>query len=201
VGRCWSSIYKRINKLSHWGGEEPDLVERLRKWRPAKGELQLTVEFEPHWPRSVATFFGHHDLNPTASGKYIINASTAPKWIGAIANLLDDLRRTFEDEWKHGKLASLTQHSVYAVSTYTYTLYVIFCNRELQDLFGLNSLKAITPDYVAATHIVPSAQREKSSPDGNRSNIDQSAEADHGEFFLFFLLSSSVLPGNPDHNL
>ena len=146
------------------------------------------MEFEPHWPRSVATFFGHHDLpvNPTASGKYIIDASTAPKWIGAIANLLDDLRQTFKDEWRHGKPASLTQHSVYAVSTYTFTLYVIFCNRELQDLFGLKSLKAITPDYVAATHIVPSAQPEKSSLDGNRRNTDQSAEAGHGEFFTSF---------------
>jgi len=113
-----------------------------------------------------------------------MNASTAPKWIGAITNLLDDLRQTFKDESKDGKPDFLTQHSVYAVSTYTYTLYVIFCNRELQDLFGLNSLKAITPDYVVTTHIVPSAQPEKSSPDGNRSNTEnQSAEADHDEFF------------------
>ena len=84
--------------------DEPDLVECLRKWRPAKGESK---EFKPSWlsDGSVALFFSLHDLNPTASGKYIMNTSTALKWIWAIANILDNLRRTFQVESNDNFLA------------------------------------------------------------------------------------------------
>ena len=127
-------------------------------------------------------FLGLFDLNPTASGKYIINASTAPKWIGAIANLLDNLRQIFQYESKDSKENVLNKVRVRAVSTFTYTLYMIFCIRELQDLFGLNSLKEITP--------------EKNSPDGYCNNTaKKSVEADQGEFSFFNFLTSSSSEG------
>lgn len=146
VGRCWSLMHSRVKKLSHWGRNEPDLIECLRKWQPAKGELQSSKEFDAYWPKSVKTFFGLCDLNLSASGKYIMNASTVPKWIEAITILLK-LRKIFQDESKVIYEELLNKDRVSDVSVIAFTLYVIFCNEELQDLFGLYSLKEITADY------------------------------------------------------
>jgi hypothetical protein len=191
VGRCWSSIDGRVKSLSYWGTGEPDLVERLRKWRPAEGELQSSKEFEPNWPKSVATFFSYHDLKPTAPGKYIMNASTAPKWIGAIATILDVLRRVFKEESKDSTSKFLNKLRVEGVNIFTYILYAIICNRELQDLFGLNSLKEITPEYLAATHFNPNPQPGENSAEESRSDTAKrtldAAEVDHGEFYFRFL--------------
>ena len=74
---------------------------------------------------------------------------------------------------------------------FTYILYVIICNRELQDLFGLNSLREITPEYLAATLFIPNPQSGDSSPeescsDTAKQNLD-AGEVDHGEFSFRFL--------------
>ena len=72
-----------------------------------------------------------------------MNASTAPKWIGAIATILDVLRRVFKEESKDSTSKFLNELRVEGVDLFTYILYAIICNRELQDLFGLNSLREI----------------------------------------------------------
>ena len=130
-----------------------------------------------------------------------MNASTAPKWIGAIATILDVLRRVFKEESKDSTSKFLNELRVEGVDLFTYILYAIICNRELQDLFGLNSLREITPEYLAATHFIPNPQPGDSSPEESRSdtakrNLD-AAEVDHGEFSFRFL---SIL-SNTDYNL
>lgn len=184
MGRCWSSIHGRLTSLSYWGRDELNLVERLRKWRPAEGELQSSKEFEPNWPESVAIFFSYHDLKPAAPGKYIMNTSTAPKWIGAIATILDVLRRVFKEESKDSTSKFLNKLRVEGVSIFTYILYAIICNRELQDLFGLSSLREITP------HVIPNPQPGESFAEESQRHVKQSfdaAEVDHGEFYFRFL--------------
>jgi len=134
-------------------------------------------------------FFRNCDLNPTATGKYILNAATAPKWIGAIAKILGVLRQIFKDESKDSKSKFLNTDRVQGVTAFMYTLYAILFNREVQDLFGLNSLKEITPDYLANAHILPSLQPEEGSSDEYLSEtVDQSpdvTEVDNGEFSFF----------------
>jgi len=136
-------------------------------------------------------FFSYHDLKPTGPGKYIMNASMAPKWIGAIATILDVLRRVFKEESKDSTSKFLNKLWVEGVNLFTYILYAIICNRELQDLFGLNSLKEITPEYLAATHVIPNPQPGESSAEESRSGTEKqsldAAEVGHGEFYFRFL--------------
>ena len=98
VGRCRFSIRTRFQKISCKGPDGLNLVDRLRNWRPVVGELQSSKEFRENWLKSVAEIFEDLGLNPTSSGRYILNASTAVKWIGLIATILTVLNQMFEEE-------------------------------------------------------------------------------------------------------
>ena len=111
-----------------------------------------------------------------------MDSSTAPKWIGFIASILNSLRQTFDDESKKPtaipnvdqeptKQMFLDKARVEAVDGFTRMLLSICRNRELQSLFTLDSLKEIRP-----------------------GTADVAAEGSHSEFS--FIGNSS----NPDHD-
>ena len=147
VGRCWFSIRSRFRKVSCRDPDGLNLVDRLRNWRPFDGELQSSKEFRGNWLTSVAEIFEDFGLKPTSSGTYVLNASTAVKWIGLIATIFSLLNQMFEDE-EQSTSEVLDSDRVQAVTIFMRALYAIFCNEELQDLFGLESLKMITPTRV-----------------------------------------------------
>ena len=143
----------------------------------------------------MAGFLDEHDLKPTSTGKYIMNASTAPKWIGFIASILDRLRQTFDDELKDSTMIQdgskkpdrkfLDKGRVEAVDSLTRVLYLIFGNRELQNLFGLDSLRKVTLlGTLPNERTTPNSQLEETSSDECCYIAAQSAnpsEVDHGE--------------------
>jgi len=125
-----------------------------------------------------------YDLKPASSGKYIMDASTAPKWIGFIASILDSLQQIFDDESKEPtmipnvdeeptKKVFFDKGRVEAVNAFTRMFYSISRNRELQKLFTLYSLEEIRPSL------------ENESPECQNSTAAARAdvaEVDHGEF-------------------
>ncbi|KIM35673.1 hypothetical protein M413DRAFT_326741 [Hebeloma cylindrosporum] len=144
VGRCWFSMRARFQKVSYRGPDGLNLIDRLRNWRPFVGELQSSKEFRGNWFKSVGEIFEDLGLKPTSPGTYTLNASTAVKWIGLIATILTVLNRMFEEE-EQSTSKVLDSDRVQVVAIFTRALYAIFCNEELQDLFGLESLKMVTP--------------------------------------------------------
>jgi hypothetical protein len=122
----------------------------------------------------MAGFLDEHDLKPTSAGKYIMNASTGPKWIGFIASILDRVHQTFDDESndsttiqdgnKKTERKSLDKGRVEAIDALIRVLYLIFAHREVQILFGLDSLRKFTLGTLPTN----------------------AAEVDHGEFSFFF---------------
>lgn len=48
----------------------------------------------------MVKLLSEYDLKPASSGKYIMDASTAPKWIGFITSILDSLQQIFDDASK-----------------------------------------------------------------------------------------------------
>jgi hypothetical protein len=140
----------RFQKVSCRGPDGLNLVDRLRNWRPFVGELQSSKEFRGKWLQSVAEIFEDFGLKPTSSGTYILNASTAVQWIGLIATILGVLNHIFEEQEQSMSMV-LDSDRVQAVTVFMRALYAIFCNEELQDLFGLESLKMIKPTRVIRT--------------------------------------------------
>lgn len=139
-----------------------------------------------------------------------MNASTAPKWIGFIASILDRLRQIFNAESKeptttiqNGNKKTerkfLDKGRVEAVVGLTRALDLIFINRELQNLFGLNSLRKITLRTLPKIHITPNSQLKKNSPDEYcNSTVAQSAsaaEVDLCKFSFSFRLSDAERDG------
>jgi hypothetical protein len=70
-----------------------------------------------NWLKSVAEIFEDLGLNPTSSGTYILNASTAVKWIGLIAAILTVLNQMFEEE-EHSTNKVLDPDRVQAVTIF-----------------------------------------------------------------------------------
>lgn len=95
VGRCWFSIRSRFRKVSCRGPDGLNLVDRLRNWRPFVGELQSSKEFSLRASRRHSNTLG---LKPTSSATYILNESTAVKWIGLVATILNVLNQMFEEQ-------------------------------------------------------------------------------------------------------
>lgn len=93
-----SRYVPELQKISCKGPDGLNLVDGLGNWRPVVGELQSSKEFRGNWLKSVAEIFEDLGLNPTSSGRYILNASTAVKWIGLIATILTVLNQMFEEE-------------------------------------------------------------------------------------------------------
>ena len=169
-----SRYVPELQKISCKGPDGLNLVDRLRNWRPVVGELQSSKEFRGNWLKSVAEIFEDLGLNPTSSGTYILNASTAVKWIGLIATILTVLNQMFEEE-EQSTSKVLDPDRVQAVTIFMRALYAIFSNEDLQDLFGLEPLKVITPTRVSWTIRGP--------------HEDADSLEDSGELFL---LSSSL---------
>ena len=119
-------------------------MERLRNWQPAEDELKSSSEFPVNWPVFIKNF-REYGLIPTSSEcKYTLDASTAPKWIGALADILCKVVRIL-DKYSRAQSDFLDKEGVGAVEMYTRLVYQFFCIPELRDLFALESLTRITP--------------------------------------------------------
>jgi len=199
IGRCWTSIHRQVQKASSKGTDGLDLLEHLRKWRPAKNELQPGKEFEATWHPDMVVLLNEHDLKAMSSGKYVMDSLTAPKWIGFIASILDSLCQIFDGESKEPtaipnvdqeptKQMFLDKGRVETVDGYTRMLLSICRNRELQSLFTLYSLKEIRPGTLG---IISKPKNE--SPD-NSTRADVAAEGGDSEFSFIGKLS------NTDHD-
>jgi hypothetical protein len=141
----------------------------------------------------MVKLLSEYDLKPASSGKYIMDASTAPKWIGFIASILDSLQQIFDDESKEPTMISNVDEKptkkmffdkgrVEAVDAFTRMLYSISRNRELQRLFTLYSLKEIRPSTLGTIsnhHLENESPECQNSIAAARSDV---AEVDHGEF-------------------
>jgi hypothetical protein len=141
----------------------------------------------------MVKLLSEYDLKPASSGKYIMDASTAPKWIGFIASILDSLQQIFNDESKEPmmipnvdekptKKMFFDKGRVEAVDAFTRMLFLISRNRELQRLFTLYSLEEIRPSTLGT---ISNHQLENESPECQNSTAAARAdvaEVDHGEF-------------------
>ena len=141
----------------------------------------------------MVKLLSEYDLKPASSGKYITDASTAPKWIGFITSILDSLQQIFDDESKEPtmipnvnekplKKKFFDKGRVEAVDAFTRMLYLISRNCGLQRLFTLYSLEEIRPSTLLT---ISNHQFENEFPECQNSAAAARAdvaEVDHGEF-------------------
>ena len=117
-------------------------MTRLREWRPAEDELKSSKEFTVKWPGSVP-LFQEYGVIATA-GTYVLDRSTGPKWIQALADILDEVVRIMDEQSRSGE-ALLSDEAVKKVANYTRLVYLFLQVDELCGLFKLELFINITP--------------------------------------------------------